>query len=166
MNTFIISGFPAIGKTYITQNKDKLNISCIDSDSSKFSWLSEGVRNPDFPNNYIEHIKSNVGKVEYIFVSSHKEVREALYNNNLPHIIVYPDKSLKEEYLDKYYTRGNNSKFTSFISDNWNNFIDDLDESWNNMIISKFRLNSKESLLDLINSDKFDKAINDYLSFR
>lgn len=24
-------------------------------------------RNPDFPNNYIEHIKENIGKVDYIF---------------------------------------------------------------------------------------------------
>ena len=34
-------------------------------------------RNPNFPNNYIEHIKENIGKVDYIFVSSHLVVRQA-----------------------------------------------------------------------------------------
>lgn len=57
---------------------------CLDSDSSNFSWVKDEngnntkERNPEFPKNYIEHIKSNIGKVDVIFVSSHKVVREAL----------------------------------------------------------------------------------------
>ena len=35
----------------------------------------EKHRNPEFPDNYIQPIKENIGKVDYIFVSSHKEVR-------------------------------------------------------------------------------------------
>ena len=51
-----------------------------DSDSSVFSWIEvngKKERNPDFLSDYIEHIKSLIGKVDYIFVSSHGDVRDA-----------------------------------------------------------------------------------------
>ena len=55
----LISGFPGIGKTYYKQ-KSELNV--LDSDSSKFSWIEKDVRHPDFPQNYIDHIKKNLNK--------------------------------------------------------------------------------------------------------
>ena len=54
-NTRVISGFPGIGKSYLFNNGK--NILIIDSDSSNFSWLEPGVRNPEFPHNYMKHIK-------------------------------------------------------------------------------------------------------------
>ena len=47
------------------------------------------VRNPEFPKNYIEHIKENIGKVDYIFVSTHEEVRKALTDAGIEFILVY-----------------------------------------------------------------------------
>lgn len=111
----IISAFPACGKTYYYNHADE-NIVVLDSDSSKFSWkeiVDEKykmhnwgktnykekkirVRNPDFPNNYIQHIKENLYSADYILVSSHAAVRQALRDNGLPYIVVYPSRSLKE----------------------------------------------------------------------
>ena len=87
MDTKIISAFPACGKTYAYEKLNKKGYTILDSDSSQFSWCYEydpnsdkieKHRNPEFPNNYIKHIKENIGKVDYIFVSSHKEVRDAM----------------------------------------------------------------------------------------
>jgi predicted nucleotidyltransferase len=81
MKTRIISAFPGTGKTYF-YNKNKETT--MDSDSSQFSGVKDQngnntkERNPNFPKNYIEHIKENIGKYEFILVSSHKEVRNAL----------------------------------------------------------------------------------------
>ena len=67
--TKIVSAFPACGKSYIFENMK--HVDCVDSDSSKFSWVldehgkSTGVRNPDFPNNYKEHIDSLIGEVDF-----------------------------------------------------------------------------------------------------
>jgi hypothetical protein len=48
-----------------------------DSDSSKFDKAN-------FPDNYIEHIKQKISEgYARIFISSHKEVREALVKNGL-----------------------------------------------------------------------------------
>lgn len=129
IKTTVISGFPAVGKShycnydadYHPQNWTS------DSDSSKFSWLSEGIRNPDFPNNYIEHIKECIGKYAVVFVSSHKDVRDALVNNGIPFTLVYPKRELKAEYIQRYKDRGSEQSFVDLVESNWNNWIDELE---------------------------------------
>lgn len=137
-NTKIIAAFPACGKTYYFKNK-ALNISVLDSDSSKFSWMevvdqeyemkNRGktdyqqryikVRNPDFPQNYINHIKENIGKVDYILVSTHEEVRIALENEGIDYYLVYPNTRLKEEWVGRCFLRGSGEKFCQLIADKW-----------------------------------------------
>lgn len=133
-NTKIISGFPGVGKSYLfnTKNNNEM-FKILDSDSSEFSWIKDEngnntkERNPEFPNNYIKHIKDNIGKVDVIMVSSHDIVRKALKDNDIEYYIVYPSKQLKDEYIRRYKERGNNEGFINFISNNWDNFIDDIE---------------------------------------
>lgn len=132
--TKIVSAFPGCGKSYIFTNyNDKyyngIKYKFLDSDSSNFSWIETEhgkERNPNFPDNYIEHIKNNIGKVDVIFVSSHKEVREALLDAKIPFYMVYPDITLKPNFLELYKNRGNTDKFIDFVSSNWENFIYDI----------------------------------------
>lgn len=125
-NTKIVSAFPGTGKSWMFNNQEELKLSILDSDSSNFSWISPGVREPNFPNNYIQHIKENMGKVDIILVSSHDIVRKSLCENKLEYTLVYPFKNCKEEYIGRFINRGNNDKFVEFISSNWNGFIDDM----------------------------------------
>ena len=110
MNTKVISGFPGVGKSYLFNNTD---LKVLDSDSSNFSWIkdSEGrntkERNPDFPQNYIDHIKKNIGKVDIILTSSHDVVRKALKESCIDYILVHPNIRAKEEYIERYTQRGN-----------------------------------------------------------
>lgn len=124
-NTKVISGFPAVGKSVLTKES---HLTVLDSDSSKFSWIEEGIRHPDFPNNYMQHIKDNIGKADYILVSSHDVVRKALEENNIGYTLVYPSIELKDEYLERYKCRGNNEKFIRFIDENWNEFINAIEK--------------------------------------
>lgn len=141
----VIAGFPGVGKSFIFNNKSKYVV--LDSDSSKYSWISEGVRNPDFPNNYIKHIEESISKADYIFVSSHDVVREALKDNHISYTIVYPSIELKDEYLQRYKDRGNNEKFISFIESNWNSFIQDIEKEW---FPKKIKLKSNQYLFDVL----------------
>lgn len=133
MKTKVISAFPACGKTYCFENKQSYYNGILDSDSSEFSWIKDengnntDVRNPDFPNNYIKHIKDNMGKVEIIFVSSHDVVRDALKENDIEYTLVYPDINQKDEWIRRFKNRGNNDGFINFISNNWDNFITDME---------------------------------------
>lgn len=131
--TIVISAFPGCGKTYMYKNYNGKPFTMLDSDSSQFSWVKDEngnntkERNPDFPNNYIKHVKSNFGKVDVIFVSSHSVVRKALSDNNVRFFMIYPDKSMKEKWIRRFKERGNDENFIKFISDNWDNFIDEIE---------------------------------------
>ncbi|MEG0728241.1 MAG: hypothetical protein RR420_01325 [Anaerovoracaceae bacterium] len=130
-NTLVISAFPCCGKTYFTNNhKDwGIDIDVADSDSSKFSWIETDkgrVRNTNFINDYMEHITSLAGKVDIIFVSSHKDVREALWERNIPHVIICPVMDAKEEWTKRMVSRGNSPEFIEFITSNWESFISEI----------------------------------------
>ena len=120
METRIISAFPGVGKTYYHERNKEISI---DSDSSHFSWVKDGdgnntkERNPEFPNNYISHIKENIGNYKYIFVSSHEEVRNALKENGIKYYMIYPAKSKKQEFVERYIQRGSPEEFVNLIKD-------------------------------------------------
>lgn len=132
VTTTIISGFPGVGKSEFFRNQEYNNRTVLDSDSSEFSWVKDEngnntkERNPDFPSNYIDHIKENLGKVDIIFISSHDVVRKALEEANLKYVLVYPEIGAKEEYIRRYKERGNDEGSINFISNNWGKFITDM----------------------------------------
>ncbi|GEM_PF-1751248 len=136
--TVVISAFPACGKTYAYNTLKKDGFSVLDSDSSKFSWCYdynpaesdkiEKYRNPEFPTNYIKHIKENIGKTDLIFVSSHKEVRSALEKAGINYVMVYPDKKeMKAEWVGRCYLRGSGNIFCDMINKNWNEWIEEIE---------------------------------------
>lgn len=122
-NTRIISAFPGTGKSYIANNTD---MDVLDSDSSKFSKLEDGSRNIKFPENYIHHIKSQIGKVDLILVSTHEEVRNALIDEGIVFDLAYPAINLFEEYESRYIERGSPEWLIKIITDNWFVWISDL----------------------------------------
>lgn len=138
MRTVIVSAFPGCGKSYICNKYHNKKINnkkwkILDSDSSEYSWIKDKdnnntrIRNPEFPKNYINHIKANIGKVDVIFVSSHKEVRQALKENNIKFFLIFPLKEMKEDFIERYKNRGNTEDFINFISKNWDDFIDEME---------------------------------------
>lgn len=122
-NTMLVAAFPGTGKShYVNYGEGSgymLQGFATDSDSSKFDKAN-------FPANYIEHIKQKISEgYARVFISSHKDVRNALVENRLPFVLIYPSKELKEEYLERYKQRGNNEKFIQLVSDNWDNWLDE-----------------------------------------
>lgn len=144
-DTLVISAFPCIGKSFYTENQKNFEI-VLDSDSSKFSWISlqreqQGYvysakkRNPDFPQNYINYIKNQIGKVDIIFVSSHSEVREALQKNNIAYYLVYPVYNMRNDFVGRSICRGNTLDFALNIKNNW--------DEWYNYTLNSY-LTGKE----------------------
>lgn len=139
--------FLGCGKTtsYI-KLKDKIDI--LDSDSSTFD-------KKDFPNNYIKHIKENIGKVDVIFVSSHQIVRNAMKENGIIYSMYYPAKRRKKEMLELYKMRGNNEDFIWFLENNFEFFIDNIEKE--NVEGAKIRLENKGDFI--LNDQLFDNLI-------
>ncbi len=112
--TKIISGFPGVGKSTLFRSNSALKI--LDSDSSTFDKAN-------FPKNYMCHIKENIGKVDIIMVSSHDVVRQALVDEDIDFVLVYPDISLKQEYKDRYIKRGSPDAFINLLDNMWKTWI-------------------------------------------
>ena len=137
----VISGFPGIGKSYAVKNFTHLKL--LDSDSSKFSWipdpnnLSDKVRNPQWPQNYITHIKSVMDDYDHILVSTHIEVRNALREANIDFTLVYPNSSIetREEYVDRFIERGSDAAFVELIRSNWDAWLSALKECKGSSVI-------------------------------
>jgi len=139
VKTIIISAFPGCGKSHLFRNKGDKQI--LDSDSSKFDKSK-------FPQNYIDHIKSNIGLADMILVSSHKEVRDALVDNGIEFTLVYPNKDIKDEYIQRYIDRGNEEKFVELLKKNWNIWIPELEQQNG---CEKIELSSGQYLSDVVN---------------
>jgi hypothetical protein len=139
MKTKVYSAFPGCGKTTYFNTTDK---NVLDSDSSKFDKRL-------FPENYLEHIKHNmnIDSVDKILVSSHKVVRDVLTSNGIPYVLIYPERDLKDEYIQRYLERGNNDSFIELLKNNWDVWMDEMD---NQKGCNKIRLKSGEFLTDVI----------------
>lgn len=130
MKKIIIAGFPGTGKsTYASMENTKLN--AIDLESSDFHWIYENgekVKNPDWPNNYVEEIIRICNNLDddnaYIMCSTHKEVLLKLKNLGMRFIIVAPYS--KDVYIKRYINRGSSESFIKSLNDNWDNYMDDI----------------------------------------
>lgn len=149
--TMVVSAFPACGKSWIYSSPTKRVI--LDSDSSEFSWIKndkgEKVRNPEFPANYIKHIKDNIGSADIIFVSSHLAVRQAMTDAGINYVTVYPEADMKEEWIGRCFCRGNDMAFINFINSSWDTFMKDIvNEPYGDKL---YRLGHKEYLSSILN---------------
>jgi hypothetical protein len=152
MDTQIYSVFPACGKTWMCEHQEEYGLKILDSDSSQFSWMVEKIedpyyvhisdgkmqpviherktRNPNFPSNYIEHIKDNMGKYDYIFVSSHASVREALDAEGIDFTIVYPSADCLAEWVGRCFIRdkkGESGCNPDVLYDNWSQWLSECE---------------------------------------
>ena len=144
MTTKVYSAFPGVGKTTYFNTTDR---NVLDSDSSKFD-------KKHFPDNYIDHIERNVQdpKVDKILVSSHKDVRDALLKKGIPFVLVYPNREIKDEYIQRYKDRGNNDSFVDLLEKNWDNWMDEMDqmEAPKGQTLYKVKLGPGQYLTDVI----------------
>lgn len=100
----------------------------IDSDPSQFSWSDKekGIRNPNWPQNYIEHINDQRGRADVVLLSSHDVVRNALVESGIPFTLMYPSLRMKDEYIQRYKSRGSDEQFIKLLEENYENWILEL----------------------------------------
>lgn len=113
--TIVIAGFPGIGKSECIEKKEDLIFQgCYDANMGCL----------------IDGIKSNIGKVDIIFVSTRVEVTQALFSNNIPFIYVYPNIELKDEYVGRIF----DEETKKYVIDNWHDLITEIDLCENDKI--------------------------------
>lgn len=129
--TLVISAYTCCGKTYASEHMKDYDI--LDVDIRKFKTIKrlpneEGIEkerqwfessphlmyteayqqiisvdNPDFPDNFIQYIKDNIGKVDVIFVDSDIRIRQWLDKAKIKFVTVYPWNSCLSEWVGRMY---------------------------------------------------------------
>lgn len=131
--TTIICGFPGVGKSSIEGSN------FMDLDSKDHIGINRW-------SNYKEAIEKFVGRIEYLLLSSHKQTRYILKQLNLKYYIVYPDKSLKSEYMRRYKQRGSSREFIKWMDSYFDELIDSIESETDPNCI-KIKLSSPEQYL-------------------
>lgn len=134
MMTKIISGFPGVGKSHLGKRSDN-EIKVLDLESSNFKG-----------ENRWKDYKNEIGKVDVLFVSSHKETRKILSELGVRFYLVYPDRSLKAEYLRRYAERGSSQEFIDMMDKNFDHFIDSIENE--EVRCAKIKLTGENEYLD------------------
>ena len=135
-NTKIFSVFPVSGTTYATKKLTEEGYKVLELDSSEYShkyynfsvddYKVKRVKNPSFPQNYIKTIKDAIGEYDFIFISTHREVREELEKNNIRYSLVYPNYSMKNEWVGRCYLKGD-KELCDKLANNWDQWNKELD---------------------------------------
>lgn len=131
----IISGFPGVGKSYAIDSLTMKGFKVSDSDSSFYSWIYDedgnktDVRNPNFVDDYLNHIIAAAKTNDIVFVSTHKEIRTKLKEEGIKFYTVAPRADLKDEYLMRYVDRGSPAGLIRGIIENWDSLITDVKET-------------------------------------
>lgn len=117
-NPRIVAAFPGTGKSVLAATVPGV----VDSDSSGFSWIYRSPdvreRHPDWPSNYVSHIcELCQSSLRLVLVSTHREVRDALVEHEIPFTLVYPDGALREEYRARMARRGSPAALIAKVID-------------------------------------------------
>ena len=158
----IIAGFAGIGKTtFCTNNSVAIDFECMPfkyrfDDNTPYE--KESVKaNPDLDFNpmwqyeYANKIEELCveNKYKYIAIPTDFLTLYLLTDKGLNYNIVYPKRSLKDEYKKRYIARGNTEHFLDIFVNGWDNFINSLEKfKTGNHIV----LNKNEFLSDVIDS--------------
>lgn len=112
--TEIIAAWCGSGKTYLCDNYS--DVICIELEYWKY--------NDDYE--YIKDVKNNIGKVDYILVSTDPVGLNLLYSSGFNITLIYPENNLRNEYLERYIKRDSPYEFIGTFMKHWNIWLDEL----------------------------------------
>ena len=128
--TTILSVFPGLGKTYLSDHQDDLNIKVIDIDNiygfdmfydKKYihyiidnygeivdESLFAKYGNSNYPDNIVNKIieKYKSGSYDFILIGINKHIRLRLYRRNIPYSLIFPSDDIKFMYNDRFTDKG------------------------------------------------------------
>lgn len=144
----IIAAFHGTGKSYFTKKYDK-EFSIINLDTSNFSHKIDSfnikVSNPEFPHNFISTLTNLNSSYDLALIPIDKHVLNSLIEKNIDFELIYPDVSLRSDYVLRYIERGSSDDFIRFIDSKFEKLIHEIETNY--LSIKKIKLMSKTQFL-------------------
>ena len=136
----IIAGFAGIGKSRLAALKPDKYEDCVarpykyfldeddrsdeSDEASKADLLSE--IHWCWPCNYLNALIHRNGNSRNLLIPSDQRVLKDLRAEGVPYALVYPAQEAKEEYRQRFITRGNSESFLEIFIENWDSFMFNL----------------------------------------
>ena len=117
-DTLLCAAWCGTGKTYACE---KTNIKACEIEYWKYK--DNGLQKE-----YLQDIKTQIGKVDYIFISTDPDGLKLLNKEGHDITLVYPKNELRNEYLDRYIERDSPYDFIGTFMKHWNIWLDELKE--------------------------------------
>ena len=135
----IIAVFPCSGKThYVLNNFHKE--SCIDHDF--YDWMYRGNLGHSWLVKYIFRMKDLRKKFKFVYVNTLPTIINELPKDS---IVIYPNRSLKEEWIQRAIKRGGETAFPLTLGEKWDYWLDACN-TWEG---KKYELQSGQYLSDI-----------------
>jgi hypothetical protein len=126
----IISAFIASGKTWLTLNSKRLDLSgfsILDLDSSVIP-KENGQRASNFKELYMAKVRASIAPNTIVLISTHEEIRSALAEEGLDFALVYPLRELKEEWIQRLRSRKSPEGLINIVQKDWSSMLGECEE--------------------------------------
>lgn len=133
----IVSAFCGVGKSYLCDNDNYSEVEC---------WKYSN--DPNFPKNYVKEVKNQLKNNKIVFISTNPVTLDELKRQGLDFLLIYPDVSLKDEYMTRYKERGSHEDFINTLDEHWDNWITELE----GYECNKIKVGQGEYLSDVLKS--------------
>ena len=138
----IIAGFAGIGKSRLAALKPDKYEDCVarpykyfldeDDRSAESDEASKGDCLSEihwcWPCNYVNSLLHRNANSKNLLIPSDRRVLEDLRTEGVPYALVYPASEAKEEYRQRFISRGNSESFLEIFIDSWDSFMSELND--------------------------------------
>jgi len=146
----IIVGFPCVGKSSLKE------IGWIDLRSDCF-WIGEEgkkIRPEGWYESYCNVAIDLADQGYNVLVPSHEAVRRYLKGMGVEYVVVYPDPSLKDQWIQKCHDRWKDNPNRETLSayeavrDHWDSFMEDLSSEESSIVIKDMKYSLYDMIMD------------------
>ena len=103
--------------------ESSLHLMSTEGHLNQFKQQIISVDNPDFPDNFIQYIKENIGKVDVIFVDSDIRIRQWLDKAKIKFVTVYPWSNCLSEWIGRMYLQDYHDLIIRNKINGWNHEV-------------------------------------------
>lgn len=137
--------------------ESSLHLMSVEGHLNQFKQQIIKVDNPDFPDNFIQYIKENIGKVDVIFVDSDVRIRQWLNEAKIKFVTIYPWSSCLQEWIGRMYLQDYPDCIIRNKINGWHHEVYTVKEPCGDQLI---RLSHGEYISERFIDDCFGYGIN------
>lgn len=138
--TLFIASFPDLSG--FDFSKTDIKVSSIDNSDYYFNR-----NNSNYIHSYVNSLKSIIGNSDIIFVPANDNVISALSDEGIKCVVLYPNLSCKEMFIEDMVKSGFEEEYVSMINDSWDFIVSRLDR---HNYDYKFVMGEDDNVLDVL----------------